>query len=553
MRFREYTFDDSLLTLKITKADYAFNRYKELLARKATKVTIEGEPLSAVFTTRGTVKWTTIQEEIGVKVRQQHVGVIRDELKPVVQTWMDQGHPFASGGGIHGSVPTKSLSRVEHLQQFPEYRNIIQRWGVEELALEWADLVIPARIELSKQLLDRMHTDPDALARGNENAGMGIIVQGRRLKRGDTIGMNPKLFEFLIPHMRNMAIAFLVKQLAPIEPDEVIIAIVGDTNIRGAMAYRSDFDAKDIKFDGDRLMIDGIAGTRQVGTDASGALANARTERQILGKSFAQVMLEQFAPLNVKYPFDDHGRYLIDAWQLPPQAPDGQSIVIGEDLGLDIEAGRLKAGADNLFISGYTQLASGIIAPDMLSGTWWTDKIYWIFHKAVSMRAGPALETSLNLGDDMNLKTLAENADTVIEVLEPYVKIKSTRPATGDTKILGWWTRFLKDGKVIHSIVPRVIKTISSASKLGSYWSEKLSDLGTGGQMDLEISEEANLAVTEDMQYILPLYFFEGTRQEYAAYLNDLGPNLPEMVDKLAAYKDFHFDFSTQLPDEEEE
>jgi hypothetical protein len=499
------------------------NDYQRTLSE--IKLRIELEPLSSLMTPKATISWDSIPQEIGVKVRQTHQGPIRPEMKESVDTWFRSGHPFPSGGGVYGTVPNKSFDRVKKLVEIPELRDAVRILkDLDNWLLFW-DRYITLRHEASCVLLDALKTtDPEALSRGNEEAGLGIEIRGTRLQRKDTHRFRNDL-DFLLDYQWDRAVAFAATQMAELPTGEVFLVSVDDPRIKGTIASRSDVDVQEVAWNGDLLTIVCEAGTRQVGGDGTGALSNSKTERKLSGTSVTERVLKELKPSNVFYP-NLHRDKLLEAWAtgVDPSTPP---YLIGEDIGL-VEP--LKAGADNLFCRTFVRIGRKVL-PEQLSGEGWTQAVYWYFHQVFARRTKGWM---LGMGDDLNLVTATDTE----EIFHPYVKVKSSKPSTGDKKVLGWWVRTTKD-QAIFAVVPRLVKTLSSASKRSTEWEEKLSGQGAKGTIELQVPEGVENQVKEMVNLIKPFLFWKGKRDELKTMLQGLWTTVPgPTLDALRSLKD---------------
>lgn len=526
-RFGRHRFKAGHIEIERVSVQYAIDAYKRTLL--AVPLRFELEPLSSVMVSDATIEWDAQDQEVGVRVRQTHRGRIRPELKPLLAAWAKAGYPFPSGGGVYGTVPNKSFQRIQDLTRYPELRDSVRHFmDVDSWLLFW-EKFITLRDEASTALLDALATtDPEALSRGNEEAGMGIQLRGQRLKRADAYNFRSDL-RFLLDYQWDAAIAFAATQIAVLPADQVFMTKVQDPRIKGSIASRSDVDIKDVNWDGDFLTIQAEAGTRQVGGDGTGALSNSKSERKLSGSSVTEEVIRQIRPPNVFYPNLDK-RKLLEFWAtgVDPKKPP---YVIGEDFGLTEP---VKAGADNLFSRNFIQIGKKTM-PDLFSGRSWTQAVYVYFHIQFARKA-PGSEF-LCLGDDLNMRTTTETD----EVFAPYIKVKSTKPESNDKKMLGLWVRTdEKNDHAIFAIVPRVCKTLSSASKRSGAWKEILSEQQQRtGRIDLKVPEAAEHEIKLTLNATKKYMFWEGKLRDLKPTLDGLWGSIP-MADyeKLKLIKD---------------
>jgi hypothetical protein len=380
-------------------------------------------------------------------------------------------------------------------------------------------MYLPLRYEMSRQLLYSLQTgaDPEALSRHNEEAGTGLQIRGRRLKRKDLESHATDL-DFLLPYAFMMGCCFAATQLAKLEPGNVWVIEPYDARIRGAIAARSDMEVLSTAWDGERFTVEGLSQTRQAGSDGTGTIANSHTERKLMGNSVTEAVLREFRRERVEYPFTGK-RLLIEAWSLDAKPFRGKRYLIGQDFGLTRP---VKSPADALFSRGYVKLAGRVI-PLMLSGSGWTQAIYSVFHNHFITKADPS-DQLLALGDDMNLLTATSTAD----MFEPYVKVKSTDPERNTKKVLGLFTAFsveedpLGEKDALIGVVPRVIKTVSSASKRSSHWGEQLSNLAPKGELELKHTDAQEEIVQNDLPILKDYLQWKGKRKDLKPFLESL-------------------------------
>lgn len=538
-RFGRHRFPSGHIEIERVSIAYAIDAYKRTLT--SVPLRIELEPLSSVMVSEATIEWEAQEQEVGVRVRQTHRGKVRPELYPLLKTWAAAGYPYPSGGGVYGTVPNKSFQRIQDLTRYPDLRDSVRHFQDMDSWLLFWEKFINLRDEASATLLDALNTtDPEALSRGNEEAGMGIQLRGQRLKRADAWAFRSDL-RFLLDYQWDSAVAFAATQMAALPADQVFMTKVQDPRIKGSIASRSDVDIKDVNWDGDYLTIQAEAGTRQVGGDGTGALSNSKSERKLKGASVTEEVIRQIRPANVFYPNLDKKK-LLEFWAtgVNPKEPP---YIIGEDFGLTEP---IKAGADNLFSRNFISIGKKVM-PDLFSGRSWTQAVYVYFHIQFSKRA-PGSEF-LCLGDDLNMRTATETD----AVFAPYIKVKSTKPETNDKKMLGLWVRTdVKNDKAVFAIVPRVCKTLSSASKRGSAWKEILSAAqGRTGKILLKVPEAAEHEIATTLAATKKYMFWEGRMRDLKPTLDGLWGNIP-MADyqKLKLIKD-DLEYRLQPADDE--
>uniref|UniRef100_A0A2V0RAA3 Uncharacterized protein n=1 Tax=viral metagenome TaxID=1070528 RepID=A0A2V0RAA3_9ZZZZ len=124
----------------------------------------------------------------------------------------------------------------------------------------------------------------------------------------------------------------------------------------------------------------------------------------------------------------------------------------------------------------------------------------------------------------MNLIT----SQTTDEIFYPYQKVKSTDPEQNTKKILGQFTAFSiqpdpeGQAEATIGIVPRVLTTVSSATKRSSTWGEQLSDLSPQGALELMQPSATENAIREDIHVLLPYLQWSGKRRELDKRLQSL-------------------------------
>lgn len=517
-----YSFADSLIDITKVRLSSALAAYENTL--RTQTLTIELEPLSATMCKSARIEWKAEKADVGVRVHQIHTAEIREQMRPLVDEWVRRGKAYPTSGGAYGSIPNKSFQRIKDLSKVPELRDAVLNLGIEDRWKRLFDVYVPMRYEASAQLLSLLKSgrDPEALSRGNEEAGMGLSVKGIRLKRKDAFRYANQL-DFLLDYQRDAAIAFAASQLAVLEPDQVFMITVKHPWIKGAIAARSDVDVKDVLWDGRNLTIIADAGTRQVGADGSGALANSSTEKKYSGASVSEHVLRQLQRPNVFYPNIKPDK-LLEFWAtgVDPRHPP---YVLGQDLGLSEP---VKAGADNLFSRAFVKVGTKVL-PHMLSGVPYTNLAYQPFHDYYAEKF-PDSEF-VDQGDDLNVKT--SNPDGP-GMFKPYDKIKSTQASTGHKKILGFWFWIaLKKGKTpielaaedpdaVMGVIPRAIKTLSSASKRGSRWQELLSKQPLTGKLDITVDPATEIEMAKTLPLVLPFSFWKGKQSELLPMLKGL-------------------------------
>jgi hypothetical protein len=492
---------------------------------------VEGEPPSLTMVSEAQVSWRAEPADVGMRIHQRHIGTIRPELRQFVTNWANSGSPYPSGGGLYFTRPNKSYSRILELSKYPELRDIILNLNMVELLIQFMDIYLPLRYRVSRQILESMKngTDPEALSRHNEEAGTGLQIRGRRLKRSDLIDHATDL-DFLLPYAYMMGCVFAATQIAKLDHDSVWMIRPYDARIRGAIASRSDTDIHSTRWDGERLTIEATSQTRQAGSDGTGALSNSFTERRLMGMSVTEATLREYRHPRVEYPFLAK-QTLLKAWSLDATPFPGKQYLVGEDLGL-MEP--IKSPADALFSRAGLHIAGHVLS-EMLSGSGWTQAIYAVMHNHFIEKAAPD-DILLALGDDMNLITATSTAD----IFAPYIKVKSTNEVENTKKVLGLFQVFSKradpqgDEQALIGIVPRVIKTVSSASKRASYWGERLSNLPEQGELDLRHSEIAEETIKRDLPILKPYIQWKGKRKDLRPFLDKQWLNiLPDAWDAL--------------------
>jgi hypothetical protein len=236
-----------------------------------------------------------------------------------------------------------------------------------------------------------------------------------------------------------------------------------------------------------------------------------------MGSSVTESVLREFKNPGVDYPFTNK-KLLIEAWALDAKPFPGKRYLIGQDFGL---TDPVKSPADALFSRGFIKLGDRVM-PLMLSGSGWTQAVYSVFHNHFMAKAAPG-DQLLALGDDMNLLT----SSSTEELFKPYIKVKSTDAALNNKKVLGLFTSFsvqpdpFGDQDALVGIVPRVIKTVSSASKRGSDWGENLSNLAPTGQLELSHSEATEISIKADLPVLRPYIQWKGKRKDLKPFLDN--------------------------------
>lgn len=500
---------EAFVTVRKEKTSRLLQRYKDTLMQM--KPRFEGEPVSGLFAAEAEVVWRAEKAPIGFTVVQEHRGVIRKEMRKAVDEWVKAHKPFPTSGGFYCTVPNKSFDRIVSISKQPEIREFISQLGMEEEWLDFWDIWLEERAQTSRQMLELLKSgqDKEVFSRQNELAGTGLRLRGQTIKRED-LANHANSLDFLVPYAREMGRIFAAIQLAQIDPDESVLIDVNDSRVRGAMASRSDAEVLSVNWNGEVLQLEVRTKSRQVGSDATGVLSNSASERKYQGQSVTEKVLRQFKSDKVIYPFEGFDN-LIKLWALPSK-PNESGYVIGEDLGMEIP----KIGADNLFCKGFAALG-GRYMPLMFSGSVWTQAVYAPFHKSFARKTKPG-ESLVCLGDDINYIT-NQPLNEAVKIFDIYKKIKSTNPDTNTKKVLGYYTSH--EGKFRFGIVPRVIKTISSASKRGGYWEERLSDLAPDGRLQLQISPEVEESIRLALPIVKDLTYLEGKPEDALRLLQD--------------------------------
>lgn len=509
-RFGRYDFrQNGLVRIERWSRARAFDAYRHTLLSLPGKM--EGESPSSTMVEGAIVRWNAEQAEVGFRVRQDHVGRVRPKMRDAVSAWVKAGKPFPSSGGFYYTIPNKSYSRVKELSEYPELRDAVINLGIQDEWVSFFETYLPYRHDISRHLLETLvrKVDPAALSRDNEEAGTGLSIRGRRLKRKD-LGDYAEDLRFLLPYSYAMGLAFAATQIAELSHDSVWVIDCYDHRIKGAVASRSDMDITDVGWDGERLTISGLAQTRQAGSDSTGVLTNSVSEKRLIGSSVTEYVLRKRKREGVEYPFTDRDT-LLKVWATDAKPFPNREYVIGQDFGLSEP---VKSPADALFSRGFMKLGTKVV-PLMLSGSSWTQAVYSVFHNYFIDKAAVG-DKFMALGDDMTLLTMS----TKPEIFMPYQKVKSTDPAMNTKKILGLYSAFSQEedpeGKqqAILAVVPRVLKSISSASKRGSYWGEQLSNLAPSGSMELSPSPEVSETIEADLDVIAPYLFWKGERRD---------------------------------------
>lgn len=237
-----------------------------------------------------------------------------------------------------------------------------------------------------------------------------------------------------------------------------------------------------------------------------------------MGSSVTEKVLREYRKRGVEYPYTSK-QLLMEVWGLDAKPFPGKKYVIGNDMGL---IDPIKSPADALFSRGFYKIG-GKVLPMMLSGSSWTQACYSVFHNAFIQR-GAADDLLLALGDDLNLVT----SSSTEQIFSPYIKVKGTDPIKNTKKILGQYSAFSTnedpDGTepAVVGIVPRVFKTLSSATKKASHWGDTLSNLPQQGKLELEHAPITEQAIQADMQILLPYMGWKGPRKELNSRLRSL-------------------------------
>jgi hypothetical protein len=508
----------------------ALDRYQSTL--KNMRATIEGEPPSATMVKNVTVDWALEKAEFGFNVRQTHRGEVHPEVKPLIQDWMSVGAPYPSSGGYYYTMPNKSYEKVVALAKYPDLRDSVINLGLEDQWLDLWERWLLLRTEVSRNLLQLMVSgrDPEALSRGNPKAGTGLQIRGMRAKREDLVNFGSDL-EPLIDYAFAMSAAFAATQIAKLPPGYVFVIHSYHHQVKGAIAARSDFDIKDVSFDGDFLTMAGVAQTRQAGTDGSGVFANAATEKQILGgQSCTEKFLREVKHHRVEYPFTNK-ELLIRTWAADAKPFKGMPYVVGEDVGLTEP---VSSPADALFSRTFV-LVGGKMINEMMSGKPYTQVVYVIFQNYFADKLEPS-EMACCLGDDINTLFIADSRpieERIRNTFHPYEKVKTTDPVKNQKKILGLITAMSQKydphghEEALMCVGPRNLRSVSSATKRGGHWQERLSDLPSQGQMVLEQPPETLETVKRDLEIIMPYLHWKGPRAELHKHLNALWSRVP--------------------------
>jgi hypothetical protein len=504
----------------------ALEKYKATLL--SMKGRLEAEPPSATMIQSARIEWSVEDAPIGKTVRQRHIGRVNPEVIPMIQDWKNAGKPYASSGGLYWTTPNKSYLKIAELSKFPELRDAIRNLGLEAELVRFFEAYSPLRYQVSRNLLDLVISgrDRDALSRHNEMAGTGIVLRNRRLNRSD-IPQFAREMEFLLDYQLAMQVAFAATQIADLEPDQVWVINVYDPRVKGAIAARSDMEVMSADFNGEELIIEGVAQTRQAGSDGTGVLANAATEKRIMGSSVSEKAIRAVKAANVEYPFSSR-ETLIEVWDTDAKPFPNKNYVIGQDLGLTEP---VKAGADNLFSRAFTLFSGLKMLSNMISGSGHTGPVYTPFHNFFAGKLQPG-EKICAQGDDINAIVRMSTP----EIFDPYRKIKSTDPERNVKKILGKYTVMslkedpLGEEEAIASTVPRVLKTESSATKRSSKWGDLLSDLEPRGQLELIQPEETVEAIKRDLPVILPYLHWKGKRRDMRPMLEGHFRSIPPEV-----------------------
>lgn len=511
-KFRQWRERDyGLFHITEESATNVLESYKKTILGVKERYTIE--PVSALWIQTGKSKvhleWQSYSEKIGKKVKTLVSGQVRPTFRPLVSKWENAGYPYPSTGSVFCSIPNKSFERIETLAKYPDFLMPILNYKMEELWIDfWTD-AIQIRFDATTQMLEMKKTDPEIFSKANKAAGTGTILRGIRTNREMLDRLDPKELEFLKFHQAGSAIMFAATQIVRPAPGKVWVINYLDPRIVGAVAARSDADPDEIRFDGETLTMTILAKTRQVGTDASGVLANAISEKKVFGRSVSEEIwrraIEKYGASEQKPPFFGLNN-LFRLWSTPTTG--NEMVIIGEDFGLDEP---IKAGADNLFSSTFIRMGNKVL-PHLLSGTWYTTLTYVPIQINRGRKIRELGGEMFSLGDDMTTVVEAKAKSAAEAVFYPYLKVKSTKG--NNSKILGFWTYRLGNRYLIAQ-VPRVLKTMSSASQFATEWTNALpKDVGSNGNLEIEIPPSIELAVKTSLPAVRHLVYFEGTREQ---------------------------------------
>jgi hypothetical protein len=512
----------------------ALRAYEDTL--RSMKSQIEGEPPSATLTSKVKVEYSAEPAEIGQVIRQTHTALIREEVRDAVDNWIRIGAPYPTSGGFYDTRPNKSFERVKQIMKYPELRDLVRNLGIQDDWIRLFSDYLPLRWSVSRQMLDMVISghDPEAFSRHNEEAGTGVMARGRRLYRKDIAPVAADL-EFLLDYSFAMGAAFAATQVAELIPGHVWMIEVLDHRVRGAIAARSDMEVLDVNWNGEELVITGVAKTRQVGGDGTGVLSNSDTEKKLMRMSVTEATIRKFKDPRVEYPFTNRS-LLMDMIAADAKPFEGQPFVIGQDLGL---TDPVKAGADTLFCRAFLMIKRKVL-PELVSGKGFTPLVYCPIHNYYARKAPPDVRF-MDLGDDVN----SIGYSIKPSFYDPYQKVKSTNPEQNTKKLLGILSAYSihpdPDGQAQALVgqVPRGIKTLSSASRRSRHWDEQLNDLPPRGVVELTHMPETEEVIKRDIGLLRPYIMWVGKRSEVKAMLESLWRNpSPEVWDALTRHNE---------------
>lgn len=537
---REY----GLYRIEEVSSSFALTEYERTLREKEAYGARNIEPLSSLWCDTehepAFIEWTSTKQNIGETIQVKATCAIRPELSHVAEAWKRTGFKLGGSGGVFLNVPNKSFNKIKILAEHPEYLEVMSNLNALDLWKAWWPMAISMRSSYSRSMLELKAFHPDIFSEGNKEAGCGILMHGRKIKRKDLDEMSPSELEWLLDIQAGSALMFAAAVYVKCTPGKKWLVTCQEPKVTGAIGARSDCDIIEASYSGGILTTISDVTCRQIVTDGGGVLSNGFTEKKYFGKSVAAMIWDATIAgvPGLHSPGSDFS-LLIDYWNTPTPVTGkkGELVLITNDFGI---SDPIKSGADQLYSKVFLRIGNKVVC-ELTSGKWATAIQYLVYQKAFMRNSRGLIHDAIGIGDDFNCRTMFETYDATINTMQPYTKLKGTQGAV--SKMLGYITNRMGDTNEIFSN-PRVQKTEASASQISGFWAELPERLPPRGSIEMRIPPEIEIAVRNAIPIVKELMHFKGDRKQLPLVMRSKWLDtkaVSNVLEYLPTWFKFHF------------
>lgn len=452
-----------------------------------------------------------VKETIGHKLTWTSTGEIFQPARERIELYAKLKAPLAKSGGPFLHEPIKKALKIPNILKCMESGVPVFRLHKSETFRDFWKNEMLAFIAYNWYLFDQYYDRPELIAKGNQYAKTGWKFGNVPTDRTELVKLlkHDEVYKEILAHFLSISI---MKAWAYATGTAVKITAEAPHAI-GIRAGRSDVDILSMLFENDMVTFVGETICRKVVGDCTGCISNAEGAREILGKGLIELMAQLYPTDGINHPWDHMAtENLISVpHKIAAEQFGSEDCLLLLDFGLSVplSGGKpITSGADQIFGCFIEIVMPGFRMAEKSSGTIDTRYSYigaakWVLEVARSIDPSATLDEE---GDDLKLKVKTALANTIIDNLYPYCKMKSEDGMV--CRHSGGIHVWVSPDEMYRIIPPRPFQTKASSSGDEEMRSGKLKFKAE--ELELGITTNVATMSRNDVDYLFKLFSAEG-------------------------------------------